>query len=195
MEKQLHLKCLRCIYAEKVHGPEGFTETLFCSNERTKEPPAAIGFMSVDATACDFFSPEDSDAEEILVLVLGGTFLKEYEPITGTLGFPEKSRMDEIIKTTGYRGKLRVKEVMLKDSLDMTEQDRQLVIDKVRAADQRLAIIVMGTDRMALMARRLAEAGLGQDKRIILVGAMTPASCAGSDALANLGFALAAVLL
>lgn len=191
-----HLTCATCVYAEEVRGPEGFVDQLFCSNERTKDRGgSSIAFIPIDMPACECYAPDDSCLEEILIVVLGGTFLKEYDPTTGTLGFPRQSRIGEILKHTGYRGRLQVEEITLKDSLDMTEDDRQSVIEKVGAAEQMLVVIVMGTDRMALMARRLAEAGLGKDKRIVLVGAMTPASCQGSDALANLGFALAAVLL
>lgn len=83
-----------------------------------------------------------------------------------------------------------VESVLRKDSLDMTEQDRQLVRDAVERSTQQLIVITHGTDTMIDTARVLK--GI-PNKRIVLTGAMQPANFRNSDAVFNIGFAIGVV--
>ncbi|MGE0807736.1 MAG: asparaginase domain-containing protein [Burkholderiaceae bacterium] len=121
------------------------------------------------------------------ILAAGGTFDKRYDPLKGTLGFGE-THLHGIVARARLAEPVAVEVVMLIDSLDMTEQHRQQLLDSCRAAPEHRIVIVHGTDTMSDTAAVLGRAAL--DKRIVLTGAMVPYSMAGSDALFNLGFAL-----
>lgn len=83
-----------------------------------------------------------------------------------------------------------VESILRKDSLDMTEADRDLVRDAVERAAEEYLVITHGTDTMIDTARRLE--GI-PSKRIVLTGAMQPANFHNSDAVFNVGFATGVV--
>jgi len=77
-----------------------------------------------------------------------------------------------------------------KDSLDMTDEDRNLVLEKVQAETCPNILITHGTDTMVETARLLKQV---QDKTVVLTGAMEPAGFLHSDAVFNVGCAITAV--
>jgi L-asparaginase len=81
---------------------------------------------------------------------------------------------------------------MRKDSLEMTDGDRQRVLAAARACDCDRIFITHGTDTMADTGAVLASL---KDKTIVLTGAMQPARMRRTDAVFNVGFAWAAVQL
>jgi L-asparaginase len=78
--------------------------------------------------------------------------------------------------------------LMMIDSLDMTEADRQAIVEACRRCAEDRIVVTHGTDTMADTARVLIEAALG--KTIVLTGAMIPYAFGSSDGLFNLGSAL-----
>ena len=80
-----------------------------------------------------------------------------------------------------------------KDSLDLTDADRDLIVDKVRSLPGERFLITHGTDTM-LQTAALLESRI-RDKVMVLVGAMQPALIRNSDAFFNIGFAFCAVQL
>lgn len=84
----------------------------------------------------------------------------------------------------------RVTQLMRKDSLELTDQDRQAIYDAVAASDALHILITHGTDTMVETGRKLADI---TGKTIVLTGAMQPLSLRFSDAEFNVGFALATV--
>lgn len=84
-----------------------------------------------------------------------------------------------------------VESLMRKDSLDMTPGDRQLVREAVERCPEQHIVITHGTDTMLETARLLI--GI-PDKRIVLTGAMQPASFRNSDAIFNVGMAVAVAI-
>ncbi len=80
--------------------------------------------------------------------------------------------------------------LLQKDSLEMTDADRQSLYDFVAKDDAKHFIITHGTDTMPETADKLA--GLS-DKTIVLTGALTPARFRTTDAVFNVGMAAAAV--
>jgi L-asparaginase len=95
-----------------------------------------------------------------------------------------------ILKAAGVTLTYEIEPLLRKDSLEITEEDRDLVAKKVRADPCRHILVTHGTDTMALTGRRLS--GI-PDKTIVLTGAMQPAAFKESDAAFNVGFALAAL--
>ena len=78
-----------------------------------------------------------------------------------------------------------------KDSLDLTDADRFVIVESVRECEDRRIVITHGTDTMVETARAIEEAETG--KVVVLVGALNPARFRSSDAIFNIGFAMAAV--
>jgi len=81
--------------------------------------------------------------------------------------------------------------LMQKDSMDITAEDRQLMLDRCMSAKESRILITHGTDTMAETARFLGEKDVG-DKTVVLVGSFVPLSQENSDAFFNLGYAYAA---
>jgi len=79
--------------------------------------------------------------------------------------------------------------LMQKDSLEMSDDDRQKLLDYVIADDTANYVITHGTDTMPQTAEKLA--GL-DGKTIVLTGALTPARFRTTDAVFNIGMAVAA---
>jgi len=127
---------------------------------------------------------------KIKLLITGGTIDKVYNELTGGLTF-NTSHLDEMLN----RGRSMVdtlSEVLfLKDSLEMTDADRALILDKCQLCDEQYVLITHGTDTMVDTAKLLGEEI--KDKTVVLFGAMIPYSINHSDALFNLGVALSAV--
>jgi len=123
----------------------------------------------------------------IHLLVTGGTFDKEYDELTGSLYFKE-THLPEMLRLGRCRVPVSLETVMLVDSLQMTEADRALIVERCRATDEPRIVITHGTDTMVETARVLAGADLG--KTIVLTGAMVPYAFGSSDGLFNLGSAL-----
>ena len=126
----------------------------------------------------------------IQVFVTGGTFDKEYNFITGELYFK-----DTHLKEMFTRGRctldIDIKTLMMIDSLEMTEEDRDILIHNCRRTKHNHILITHGTDRMVATAQELAAAKI-TDKTIVLTGAMVPyAFGTSSDGFFNLGSALA----
>jgi len=122
--------------------------------------------------------------------VTGGTFDKEYDEIHGTLEFRD-THLPEMLTMARSRLDVRVRMLMMVDSLDMTDADRDLIVRNCREAPEANIVITHGTDTMVATARVLAEQV--PDKTIVLTGAMIPIAFGSSDGLFNLGGALAVV--
>jgi L-asparaginase len=126
----------------------------------------------------------------IRVFVTGGTFDKEYDEIHGRLYFRD-THLPEMLRLGRCRLDVRLRTLMMIDSLEMTDADRALIVENCRKADEIHIVITHGTDTMVDTARALAGAGL--DKTIVLTGAMVPYAFGSSDGLFNLGSALSFV--
>ena len=124
----------------------------------------------------------------IRILVTGGTFDKEYDEIHGRLFFKD-THVGEMLRLGRCRVEVSVRTLMMIDSLDMSDADRQAIVANCRLCDEPRIVVTHGTDTMVVTARALAEAGLA--KTIVLTGAMIPYTFGSSDGLFNLGGALA----
>ena len=122
------------------------------------------------------------------IIVTGGTFDKQYDAIKGELTF-KQTHLPAILEQARVTIPVAIEINQLIDSLHMTDEHRQSVLAACRAAPESSIVVVHGTDTMAETARVVGTAKLG--KTIVFTGAMIPYSVQGSDALFNLGFALA----
>ena len=126
----------------------------------------------------------------IRIFVTGGTFDKEYNEIDGTLFFKD-THLAEMLKLGRCKLDVDIRTLMLVDSLEMTEDDRGIIVEHCRKTSEDRIVITHGTDTMDLTARALGMAKL--PKTIVLTGAMVPYKFGSSDGLFNLGSALAFV--
>jgi len=127
----------------------------------------------------------------IQILITGGTFDKSYNHIKGDLFF-EKTHLPEMLKRSKCRLNVKIKTLMMIDSLEMTENDIEKIIDEcIKSASKRI-VITHGTDTMVYTASKIASKI--NDKTIVLTGAMIPyAFGSSSDGFFNLGSALSFV--
>jgi L-asparaginase len=131
--------------------------------------------------------------DQIRILVTGGTIDKTYSPVEGVLGF-SRTHVLAMLRQGGVEvPESQIETVLLKDSLEMTDADRDTVLRACASAEEPRLLITHGTDTMILTAARLAHANLG--KAVVLVGAMVPYTFSNSDGLFNLGCAFAALQL
>jgi L-asparaginase len=124
----------------------------------------------------------------IAILVTGGTFDKEYNELDGTLYFKD-THVHEMLALGRSRIPVNVRTLMMVDSLDMTDADRRIILDRCKASAEDRIVITHGTDTMETTAKFLGTAIGG--KTVVLTGAMVPYKFGSSDGLFNLGSALA----
>ena len=126
----------------------------------------------------------------IRILVTGGTFDKEYDEIHARLIFTE-SHLPEMLRLGRCRLDVHVRTIMMLDSLDMSDADREAIAQNCRQCEETKIVITHGTDTMVETARVLAPRVEG--KTIVLTGAMIPYAFGSSDGMFNLGSALSFV--
>lgn len=126
---------------------------------------------------------------KIKIFATGGTLDKIYfdKKNEYQVGEPQ---IEDVLERGHVRLDYEIESILRKDSLDMTDADRQLIVEKVRVDPCKLILITHGTDTMVQTAKSL-QSILG--KVIVLTGSLQPARFRGSDADFNIGCAVAAL--
>ncbi len=124
----------------------------------------------------------------IRIFVTGGTFDKEYDEINGRLYFKD-THLPEILKLGRCNLDVQIRTLMMIDSLEMSEMDRNTIADNCEKCEVDRILITHGTDTMVETARVIAARKI--PKTIILTGAMIPYKFGSSDGFFNLGVGLA----
>src|ERR1043165_2389942 len=109
--------------------------------------------------------------DRIRILATGGTFDKEYNELTGELFFKE-THIGDMLRLGRCRLQIAVEKVMMVDSLQMTDDDRGLILRRCLEAPERRIVITHGTDTMERTAAVLGPEITG--KTVVLTGAMVP---------------------
>lgn len=126
----------------------------------------------------------------VQLFVTGGTFDKDYNFITGQLYFKD-THIKEMLKRGRCNIPVDVKTLMMVDSLEMTDTDRQIIAHNCRRSVADEIVITHGTDTMVKTAEYLANENIA-GKTIIVTGAMVPyAFGTSSDGFFNLGSGIA----
>ena len=129
----------------------------------------------------------------IKLLTTGGTIdCESVDEISKEYSFAE-SYIPKMVQQSRITVQVDVEHVMSKDSLLMTDVDRELILQKCISCNHDKIIITHGTDTLAETAVYLGEKV--KNKTIVLVGAIIPYNKESSDALFNLGTAVASVQL
>jgi len=126
------------------------------------------------------------------IIATGGTFDKCYDPLTGNLIF-ETSILPAALESARITEPISFEPLLALDSLEMTDQHRAKILAACERSEENKIVIIHGTDTMRETAEVIGQAAL--QKTIVLTGAMVPYRVASSDALFNLGFAIAVAQL
>ena len=126
--------------------------------------------------------------EPIQLFVTGGTFDKEYNELTGELYF-QSTHIADMLRLGRCRLDVTVDTLMMIDSLEMTDSDRHMILERCAACAAKRIVITHGTDSMEQTAAVLGRGIRG--KTVVLTGAMVPYQFGSSDGMFNLGTALA----
>lgn len=125
----------------------------------------------------------------IKIFTTGGSLDKGYSTRESAF-VVEDPKAGPLLQEANVQMGYEVEVLFRKDSLEITNQDRDLILRKVREDPAARILITHGTDTMALTGRHLSSVS---GKTIVLTGAMQPAAFKHSDAPFNLGFAFACV--
>ena len=134
---------------------------------------------------------------DLTLIVTGGTLDKDYDTLTGALTLTQ-THIHQILAQAHLGYSPQVIPLMLKDSLDMTDTDRQHLIQACQNTQSQHLVITHGTDTLAdsanacLQAQRQAPMAPLAQKTIVFTGAMRPWALGHSDTLFNIGAALTA---
>lgn len=125
------------------------------------------------------------------IFTTGGTIDKVYFDALSEFQVGETA-LDAILREANVGIDYDLTSLMKKDSLELTDADRKAVHAGVSASSATSILITHGTDTMAQTARTLMDI---PGKTIVLTGAMQPARLRSTDAIFNVGFAIAAAQL
>src|SRR5688500_4843009 len=103
----------------------------------------------------------------IRIFVTGGTFDKTYDEIRGVLSF-EDTHLQEMLTLGRSRVDVTVRTLMMVDSLDMTDADRDLIVRNCVQCPESCIVITHGTDTMVDTARAIAAgvSGRSEERRV-----------------------------
>jgi L-asparaginase len=123
------------------------------------------------------------------IFTTGGTIDKVYFDALSEFQIGDPM-VGQILNDAGVSFDFQIESLMKKDSLEITDTDRELILAKVLASNASRILITHGTDTMAKTAEVLNAA---TDKTIVLTGAMQPARFRDTDAIFNIGCAIGAL--
>ncbi len=128
----------------------------------------------------------------IHILTTGGTIDKTYYDATSVYEVGEP-QIAHILREANVTVPYEIETLFRKDSLELTDADRAEIAEHVRRVPGRRVVITHGTDTMVETARALQALQAVEGKTVVLVGSLNPARFKESDAVFNVGFAMAAV--
>lgn len=132
----------------------------------------------------------------LTLITTGGTIEKTYDEASGSLANRQSIVRRMLSELRLEEGEVNVVELMSKDSLEMTDADRDRIVQTVRImggtedCGTSGIVILHGTDRLCQTGERLLAEIPRPRVPIVLTGAMRPFEMKQSDALQNLTEAL-----
>ena len=127
----------------------------------------------------------------ILFVQTGGTIDKDYAKVWKAYAFEiEDPAVKRILARVSPTFKYRIETVCKKDSMDLTDEDRQALYECCDEAPESHIIITHGTDTMSQTADTLSRLS---GKTIVITGSARPERFENTDAHFNVGVAVGAV--
>jgi|SRR5579871_6204396 len=133
--------------------------------------------------------PTSTSSPPIAIVTTGGTIDKLYFDALSAYQIGD-SVVRKLLAIGNVHYPFEVIEALRKDSLELTDADRDGLCRRVSELQTSRIVMTHGTDTMAITAARLATI---PGKTIVLTGSLTPARFSESDASFNLGMAFATV--
>jgi L-asparaginase len=124
----------------------------------------------------------------LLIVTTGGTIDKVYFDAKSDFEVGE-SVVTDLLQQAHVRVPFNIVSPLRKDSLELTDADRQLIHATIKARDEHQVVVTHGTDTITDTAAVLSELA---DRVIVMTGALAPARFAETDAVFNVGMAVAA---
>jgi L-asparaginase len=125
---------------------------------------------------------------KITIINTGGTFNKRYNPLKGLLEVPSDNLALDKILASCHNVEFEIKNIVSKDSLDMNDEDRQIITDAIKKSTNDKIIVIHGTDTVDLTSEFLYKEI--DNKKIVFTGAMVPISIDEVEATMNFSLAL-----
>lgn len=126
----------------------------------------------------------------LTIITTGGTIDKVYFDALSEYHF-QQTAIRAILEEANVRQDFDIIALMAKDSLEISDTDRALILEQVQSTKAQAVLITHGTDTMVETAQSLMGKS---DKTVVLTGALTPVSHKHSDATFNVGFAAACAM-
>ena len=128
-------------------------------------------------------------ADKIRIITTGGTIDKVYFDALSEFQVGEPA-IAQILEEANVNLPFELQQICRKDSLDLTDEDRDAILQAIQSSPERRILITHGTDTMIQTANRLRDIS---DCVIVFTGSMAPAKLRNSDAFFNVGCAIIAV--
>lgn len=128
----------------------------------------------------------------IKIFTTGGTIDKIYFDAASEYEIGDPI-IPHIFNEVGVHSEFELESLMRKDSLELTDADRDLIRQRCEESSTNQILITHGTDTMCQTAEHLISEGGITGKTIVLTGALLPARFRVTDAIFNLGLAMGAV--
>lgn len=126
---------------------------------------------------------------DILILTTGGTIDKVYFDALSEFQVGD-TMVHRLMELGLVKLDVRVQEICRKDSLELDDKDRAALRQAIETAPENRIVITHGTDTMTDTAAVLKDI---PGKTVCMLGALSPARFAESDASFNLGMAFGVV--
>ena len=128
---------------------------------------------------------------KITFIQTGGTIDKDYPRTTKGYAFEiSEPAVKRILEKLNPAFDFEIIPALKKDSMEITDDDRQKIYDICKELKNNKIIITHGTDTMMETAKKLSSI---KDKVIVITGAMRPERFTNSDAPINIGVAIGSV--
>ncbi len=126
--------------------------------------------------------------QRITILTTGGTIEKTYDEVEGSIGNRESVIRDTVLSRLRLPGtNVDVKYLMNKDSLEMDDQDRLIILQGIRNFEKygNPIVVIHGTDTMTETGKYCLDNHSKITVPVIFTGAMKPLGFQDSDAFQN----------
>ncbi|MDF0718300.1 asparaginase domain-containing protein [Muricauda sp. 334s03] len=126
----------------------------------------------------------------ITILTTGGT-IEDLDNTVDKEIKKSKVTIEDFLKNANLDLEYSIESVCKKDSRTLNENDRRLIVHKIKASNATKILITHGTFTMEDTAKYIGNLNLG--KTIVLVGSIILGSSANTDAPFNLGYAISSL--
>lgn len=131
---------------------------------------------------------------KIQIFLCGGTIDKSYDPVKEIFECKETHIKEMLEQARIPDLEIEVQKLFLKDSLDMTDDDREILANACSQTENKRIVIMHGTSKMVESAKYIVSEAREKikDKTIVFFGALYPYEHRETEAMFNFGAAIIA---